>query len=193
MAGSLITHTSPPPAHLHPLICLSDLSVYPSIHPSFFLSSPMGPAPSITSQTVLPSQVVTSWQLLSICLSPAHPSVCHPIHHPTATCPHLPPLFTYPWSGPLRCPSVSLGQGQGCGVHMNTGAHLCSHPCDPGPAMCWILCAARGDRRPGLSPALRSTCLACVCVRERETRNLGGAWGAGVTASFAVLCLHFAP
>lgn len=89
-AGSLITPLSSYPSIPHLVIYLPHLSVclsiYPSLLPSFPISlAPLSPrcVPSITFKTALPNQVVTSWQVPSVCLSvcpPAHPSICLPSH-----------------------------------------------------------------------------------------------------------------
>lgn len=118
-AGSLITR--PPPTHPSPTPHLSPSSVSLSVPLSIltsFLHSPMGPAPhsplcvpSITSQTALPSQVVTSWQLLCVYLS-ISPSI-HPSAIPSImpqpvvqTCHHS----HIPWLDPLRCSQRALGR-----------------------------------------------------------------------------------
>ena len=111
-ARPLITRPCPHPPlpHPHPAPSSVSLSVRLSVP---LPSSPHPPGlsqPSV-SHPSLPRQPFPARQSPPVCLSvpqPIHPSVCHLIHHATATCPNLPPFASFP-VGPPEVPPASPG------------------------------------------------------------------------------------
>ena len=115
-AGPLITRPCPyPPLPNPPSVSLICQSVCPSICLSVPLPSsphPRGPSQPSLSHPSLPRQPFPARQSPPVCLyvpQPIHPSVCHLIHHATATCPNLPPFACF-LVGPPEVPQPALGR-----------------------------------------------------------------------------------